>query len=294
MPRRASASVDRGSVRSTARAKAAPKAGPTSRAAPATPTDGQILRDGLGLPPERNPHVRATTYVGFSGEVPAAAWGAPPPQVVEPPTPLDPSDHPPVEVTANELSPAPPAKRRLPGEAELGSELPLTAQALRSELRAANRLNSSEQRLYARLPTLNQIPNTYQLVDGFLQGLEKEAKTAAWTGDLLDLAFSQMAVHVQMHYTDLLDKRFPQSEHTYSNLVTVMIGSVAAEQPEHYLARALKDMKLPDRAAWSIYAEVRRVHRAYESLCKRLSATPSNLALLAVSLATGTRLKGNS
>ena len=66
-----------------------------------------------------------------------------------------------------------------------------------------------------------------------------------------------MAVHVQMHYADLLDKRFPNSEHTYQQLVTVIIGIVAAEQPEQYLARALKDLKLADRAAWTIYAEVR-------------------------------------
>ena len=144
----------------------------------------------------------------------------------------------------------------------------------RSELREANRLQCSEQRLYSRLPKLDQIPTSYQLVDAFLQGLEKEAKSEGRDDDLLGLAFSQMAVHVQMHYTDLLDKRYPQSEHTYQNLVTVMIGSVAAEQPEQYLARALKELKLTARTAWSVYAEVRRVHRAYESLCQRLAAVP--------------------
>ena len=280
MARRSVARSEPGSARSSvARPKAAsgsapaPKAGPGGRRAHSTPTEQQILRDGLGLSSEQTAQSQAV-FGNSPGRSAGEGWDGLPPQVLEPLTPRDPEELPPDEVRPDVLTPVPQVQGATRAGVSGDASLPLTAQALRSELRAANRLQCSEQRLYSRLPRLDQVPISYHLVDGFLQGLEKEARNAGWADNLLDLAFSQMAVHVQQHYTDLLDKRYPNTEHTYQRLVTVMIGSVAAEQPEQYLAKALKEMKLPDRAAWSIYAEVRRVHRAYESLCKRLDAVP--------------------
>ena len=109
MARGVSASVDRGSARSGARAKAAAaERAPVGRAGPrrsecAASVDERILRDGLGLPPAERARTQAVILEELQHD--GAGWGAPPaPQVLEPPTPLDSNDQMPAEVGDNVVS----------------------------------------------------------------------------------------------------------------------------------------------------------------------------------------------
>ena len=117
MPRAASVSVERTAARSAARPKAA--AAPTAAAGRGSgratgaaaasvgrpgPTDDQLLRDSLGLQSERTAQSQAVAYGVSPGDA-AGVWDGVAPQVLEPPTPMDPSDHPPADVDANVLTP---------------------------------------------------------------------------------------------------------------------------------------------------------------------------------------------
>ena len=109
------------------------------------PTDEQLLRDSLGLLSERTAQSQAVAF-GASPEGAAGVWDGVAPQVLEPPTPMEPSDHPPADLGANVLTPVSQVPGRTMGSA--AAAVPLTAQSLRNELRAANRLHCSEQRLF--------------------------------------------------------------------------------------------------------------------------------------------------
>lgn len=132
-----------------ARSRAKPKRAPLAEAGPGRsaglhgPADDRILRNSLRLTSRRTALSQAAL-----GESPRRAagvgWNGLPPQVLEPPTPRDPSEHPPADAGVNVLSSLPQVQVKVPRRGSGSSSLLLTARSLKSEVRAANRLRCSK------------------------------------------------------------------------------------------------------------------------------------------------------
>lgn len=273
-------------ARRTTRSQGAPReASPARHSVPPSSTGRSsmepALRSGLGLPPERQAvHAQTLTYE----RPPTVSWDkddeAQVPRRARVEEPLTPGEYMerPVEVVADDLraslTPVPPVRHAAREPRHDSTVLHLTNEGMGQALKEAERSKCAERRLYDSLPKLEDIPDSYRAVDVFLEALEEEAQLAGWKHSLYDLALARMSVPVRAHYKHLLRVRFPDRATTYADLVVVMIGSVAAEQPEQYLTRAMQEMNPPKRTAWVMYAHISRIQRAYLSLCQRLGVSP--------------------
>ena len=136
-----------------------------------------------------------------------------------------------------------------------------------------HRARDEEQRLYARLPRLEESPKTYAKMELFLTAIE-EAERTGLPDKLYELATNQVSLTLATSCLRLAATKFPGLPPMYERLVEAMVERVAPGKADGQLLKEIRTLQAARMGFWPLREQLDRIYQGCLALCRQTRKAP--------------------